>query len=81
MYDIDRTICEIINEENYVIENLGEYYLRACYNLVPINHEIYDTIVIELTEHNCMYLLDVFFEKHMLYFCNEILLNDKYTYL
>lgn len=71
MYDIKETICELIDEENYVLTHLSEYYLRACYNLVPITRELYDKIVIELTEHKCISLLDIFFEKHMLYYNND----------
>lgn len=81
MYDIKNTVCELVDEENHILKNRGEYYLRVCYNLAPCTQELYDRIVIELTEHNCMSLLNIFLDKHMLYFCNDILMNDKYTYL
>lgn len=73
MYDVEGTICELIDEEKYVLEHMSEYHLRACYNLVPCTQELYDRIVIELTEHNCMSLLDIFFEKHMFYNANGLL--------
>lgn len=81
MYDVKGTVCELIDEENFVLTHMSEYYLRACYNQVPITHEMYDKIVIELTEHSCISLLDIFFDKHMLYFDNEMLGDRKVDFL
>ena len=67
MYDIKGTICELIDEENYILHYMGEYSLRAVYGRVPITQELYDELVINLTENKCTSLIDIFFTKHRFY--------------
>ena len=67
-YEYENSLSELLDEERIFKSVHSEEKLKAIYGILPMNKQLYNQLIVDLTTLECFSILDILYERYKKHF-------------